>query len=86
MEKKTIKRKTKSSISEKIEFEILKLSARRSSSVAVRESRVLGLTIKFISNNNLIEELPNGEKNIIRKIKNISSKNGLKKGTVLCRK
>lgn len=86
MEKKTLKRKTKSLISEKTEFEILKLSARRSSRVAVRESRVLGLTIKFISNNNLIEELPNGKKTILRKIENISSKNGLKKGTVLCRK
>jgi hypothetical protein len=86
MEKKTLNRKTKSSISEKTEIEILKKSARTSSSVAIRESRVLGLTIKLISKSNLIEKSPTGEIKILRKIVNISSKNGLKKGAVLCRK
>lgn len=85
MENKILKRKIKSSISEKTEFEVLKLSARKSSSVAVKESRILGLTIKLISKNNLIEKSSTGEIKILRQIEKTISKNGLKKGTVLCR-
>ncbi len=83
MENKTLKKKYKTSNSE---LEVLKYSAKKSSSLAVKESRVLGLTIKLISKNNLIEKSPTGEIKILRKIVNISSKNGLKKGAVLCRK
>jgi hypothetical protein len=86
VENKTLKRKVKSLISEKNEFEILKLSARKSASVAVRESRLLGLTIKIISKNKLIEKSSTGEIKVLRKIEKTTSKNGLKKGTVLCRK
>ena len=86
MEKNIIKSEKKPFISEKYEFEILKLSARKSSSLAVKESRLLGLTIKIISKNNLIEKSSTGEIKILRQIEKTTSKNGLKKGTILCRK
>lgn len=86
MEKKTLKRKYKTMAVKNTEIEILKASAKRSSTLAVRESRALGLTIKLIINNNLVEKLPSGQINIIRNLKVPSKKNGLKKGDVLCRK
>ena len=83
MENKILKRKSKTSNSE---LEVLKYSAKKSSSIAVKESRLLGLTIKIISKNNLIEKSSTGEIKILRKIEKTNQKNGLKKGTVLCRK
>ena len=88
MVNKTRKMKLKLKNSEKTELEILKSIGRRSSRSAILESRVLGLTIKLIKNHKLIEKLPNGVENIIRKIDpvSISSLPTLKKGTILCRK
>ena len=101
MKKTTFKAKGKTIISDDLELEILKKSARKSSENAVKESRVLGLTIKIIENNNLVEKLPNGEIRFIKAIyrptlepkvtsEKVSKVNKnshkLKKGTVLCRK
>jgi adenylate kinase len=61
--------------------------AKAASKNAVRVSKAMGLSVKIISNNELIEELPNGEQKVIKKIHVASAKiKGLKKGTVLCRK
>lgn len=79
--------KSKAEISDNKELEILKKAAKKSSENAVKESRILGLTIKLILNNNLVEKSPNGEIKILRKIDKVfSTEKGLKKGDVLCRK
>lgn len=86
MENKIARKTSKANLTKKTELDILKASAKKSASVAVRESRLLGLTIKIISKNNLIEKSSTGEIKVLRKIEKTISKNGLKKGTVLCRK
>lgn len=69
------------------ETEILIQSASRGSNFAIRESKALGLSIKFISGKKIIEKFPNGEIKIIREIQdNPAIRKGLKKGMVLCRK
>jgi len=69
------------------ETEILIKSASRSSNFAIRESKALGLSIKFISDNKIIERFPNGETKILREIQDKPAiQKGLKKGMVLCRK
>ena len=69
------------------ETEILIKSASKGSNFAIRESKALGLSIKFISGKKIIEKLPNGEIKIIREIQDKPAiQKGLKKGMVLCRK
>ena len=69
------------------ETEILIKSASKGSSFAIRESKALGLSIKYISGRKIIEKLPNGEIKVIREIQDKPLiQKGLKKGMVLCRK
>jgi hypothetical protein len=69
------------------EFKILQKSAKSASSKAIRASRAMGLTVKYISNNEIIEKLPNGEQKVLRKIDSIPVNiKGLKKGDVLYKK
>ena len=66
------------------ELKILKESAKRGSDKAIRVSKAMGLTMKFISNNEIIEKLPDGNHKVLRKINIIpANRKGLKKGTVL---
>ena len=74
-------------IQDEEELKILLESAERSSAKAIRESKALGLTMKFIINNEIVERLPNGEERVLRKINTTSTNcTGLKKGAVLCKK
>ena len=69
------------------ELKILQKSAKKGSDNANRTSKAMGLTVKLILNNEIIEKSPNGERKVLRKIKVISAnRKGLKKGTVLCKK
>lgn len=69
------------------EIDVLKRSAINGSNTAIRASKAIGLTVKLISNNKIIEKRPNGEKTILRQLDNVSiSQKGLKKGMILCKK
>ena len=69
------------------EVKILLKSAKSASSKAIRASRAMGLTVKYISNNEIIEKLPNGEQKVLRKIDSIPVNiKGLKKGDILYKK
>jgi hypothetical protein len=69
------------------ETEILIKSASSSSLFAIRESKALGLSIKYISGKKIIERLPTGEIKILREIQdNPSTTKGLRKGMILCRR
>ena len=69
------------------ELRVLKKSAKSGSSKAIRASKAMGLTVKLILNNEIVEKLPNGELKVLRKVNVIpANRKGLKKGTVLCRK
>ena len=69
------------------ELKILKKSAKNASDKAIRASKAMGLTIKIISNNEIIEKFPNGEQRVIRKLDVIPvNGKGLKKGTILYKK
>lgn len=70
------------------EVKILQKSAKIGSSKARRSSKAMGLTIKVISNNEIIEKSPDGKEKVLKKIDTIvpTQTKGLKKGTVLCRK
>ena len=69
------------------ELRILKKSAKSGSDKAIRASKAMGLTIKLISNNEIIEMLPNGEQKVLRKINVLpTNRKGLKKGDILCKK
>ena len=69
------------------ELKFLQKSAKRGSDKAKRVSKAMGLTVKLISNNEIIEKSPNGEQKVLRKINVIATnRKGLKKGTVLCKK
>ena len=87
MKTKVAKKDAKTRESGTKETEILKKSASKSSSSAIRESKALGLSVKSISGNKIIEKSPSGKIKILREIKkkSISGKR-LKKGMVLCRK
>lgn len=75
----------KRSMDDVIEFLIK--SASEASREAIRESKALGLTIKFIEDNKIIEESPDGERRVLRKLEREPSTNiGLKKGMILRRK
>lgn len=66
---------------------VLLASARVASSKAVRSSRALGITIKIIRNQELIEVRPDKSEKVIRKIaKPNVDLSKLKKGMVLERK
>ena len=69
------------------ELRILQKSAKSASVKAIRASKAMGLTVKCISNNEVVEILPNGERKVLKKINVTSVKQeGLKKGVVLCNK
>ena len=69
------------------ELKILQKSAKNASNKAIRASKAMGLTVKYISNNEIIEKLPNGEQKVLRKIDSIPVNiKGLKKGDVLYKK
>ena len=69
------------------ELKILQKSAKKGSDKAKRTSKAMGLTVKLISNNEIIEKLPSGERKVIRKVNVIpTNRKGLKQGTVLCKK
>jgi hypothetical protein len=69
------------------ETKILIKSALEGSRTAIRESRALGLTIKLIAGNKLIEKTPDGEKRVLRKFeREPSTGRELKKGMILRRK
>jgi hypothetical protein len=73
--------------SDKIEREILLKSAKIATKRAKKISIALGLSIKSISNGQMIETLPNGETKVLKTIKKSKSyKPSIKKGTVLCLK
>jgi hypothetical protein len=69
------------------ELRILQKSAKSASGKAIRASKAMGLTMKCISNNEIVEMLPDGERKVLRKI-NVTPvrQAGLKKGVVLCKK
>lgn len=74
-------------ISEEQELKILQKSAKKSSDKALRASKAMGLTIKFLNKDEIIEESPNGNRKVIRKIAVVPLKHkGLKKGTILYKK
>lgn len=84
---KNEKNSDKKDITSQNEEKLLIKSAKIASSKAVRSSIALGLTMKFIKNNSIIEVNPKG-KNIIRK-KSATHKvdlSKLKKGMILERK
>ena len=61
--------------------------AKAGSDKALRVSRAMGLTVKIIRNNEIIEILPDGKEKVVRKIEPDHLKvKALKKGTVLCKK
>lgn len=69
------------------ETEVLIKSAALASRTAIRESKALGLTIKLISGDKIIEKDPDGTKRVLRKLeREQSSLKGLKKGMILRRK
>ena len=69
------------------ETKILIKSALEGSRTAIRESRALGLTMKLIVGNKLIEKTPDGEKRVLRQFKREpSTGKELKKGMILLRK
>ena len=69
------------------ELKILKKSAKSGSDKAIRASKAMGLTMKFISNNEIIEKSPNGERKVLREVNSIpTNRKGLKRGAVLCKK
>ena len=70
------------------EVKILQKSAKIASSKAIRASRAMGLTIKIISNNKILEKSPDGEIKVLRELKfaETTETKGLKKGDVLCPK
>lgn len=69
------------------ETEILIKSALEASRAAIRESKALGLTIKLIVDNKIIEESPDGERTVIRELERESDiGKELKKGMILRRK
>ena len=53
------------------ELKILQKSAKKGSDKAKRTSKAMGLTVKLISNNEIIEKYPNGERKVLRKVKEI---------------
>lgn len=66
---------------------LLVKSANTATRRAKKISVALDLSIKIISKGELIEQLPNGEQRVIRKIKRAkSNKKGLVKGSTLCLK
>jgi hypothetical protein len=69
------------------EEKLLIKSAKIASSKAIRSSKALGLTIKFIEKNSIIEITSNG-KNILRtkKVNPSIDLSKLKKGSILVRK
>jgi len=82
-----MKRNNTSKKSETEDIKELRKLAKAGSDKALRESRALGLTVKIIRNNEIIEILPDGEEKIIRKLETEPLKvKGIKKGTVLCKK
>lgn len=70
------------------EVKILIKSAKKSSHKAQRVSKAMGLSIKTISANKLIEKAPDGTTRILKEIEHDDSdiSLNLKKGVVLCRK
>lgn len=65
---------------------ILKMAGKRAGLKAYREARELGLSIKYVEDDKVIELLPTGEKKIVNTLKRNTATPNLKKGTVLCRK
>jgi len=74
-------------VSDTKQVRILKEAGSASSTKANRESKALGLTVRFIEDDKLIDLSPDGQKNVVeileRKLKSIPV---LKKGTTLWRK
>lgn len=74
-------------ISDNKQVDILREAGIAGSIKANRESKALGLTVKYIEDNKIVEVLPNGEKNVINILKEKSQITPtLKKGTTLWRK
>ncbi len=69
------------------ETEILIKCASEASREAIKESKALGLTIKLIVENKIIEESPNGERRVLRELdREPDTGKELKKGMILRRK
>jgi len=69
--------------------ELIKI-AQKGGIKAIRISRALGLTVKYISNGAIVEKTADGKSKVVRNIKksadDFDSKTMLKKGAVLCRR
>lgn len=69
------------------ETQELQSIASEASKEAIEESVNKGLTITFIKDNQLIEQLPTGEQRVIETLDQPKGpRKGLKKGAILCRK
>lgn len=80
-------RKIQSRRGEEDETEILIKLALEASRKAIKESKALGLTIKLIVDNKIIEESSNGERRVLRELEREPITFGeLKKGMILRRK
>ncbi|MES2629458.1 MAG: hypothetical protein V4616_10870 [Bacteroidota bacterium] len=81
------KRATTKFTARRKEIQSLSATAVEASKGAIKESKQLGLTIKLILNKQIIEELPSGERKVVKSIsQGTAARTGLKKGMVLCRK
>ncbi len=87
MRKRNVSRALRRSLSLKREEVILARSAKVASSSATRSSRALGLTVKIIKDNNIIEVHPDQSERVLRSIhKSSVDISRLKKGLILRKK
>lgn len=87
MRKRNISKAFGRSLSQRKEDIILAKSAKVASSSATRSSRVLGLTVKIIKDNNIVEIRPDRSERIVRSINKSSVDiSRLKKGLILRKK
>ena len=90
MRERKIRRFLRKPAEMKEDTQMLIEAARSGARKAIRSSRALGLTIKYIADGQIVEKSPSGEIKVIRKIESATldfkDKSALKKGAVLCRR
>lgn len=64
----------------------LSVTAAEASKSAIKESAELGLTVRVIDNQQVIEILPSGGKHVVKFIEQVKTVSRLKKGMVLWRR
>jgi len=79
--------KKQNAVTDTKQVRILKEAGTASSTKANRESKALGLTVRYIENGELIDLMPDGQKNVVDIIEKEHQNNPvLKKGKTLWRK